>query len=44
MEEIKAYPIELDKTVFRALLNYCGENDISTNDFIKSNLEAIGEY
>lgn len=36
--------IEIEKDVYKSLLNYCEENDLSINQFIKSNLELIGEY
>ena len=42
--ELEKYPIEIEKEVLRALNGYCDENDISINQFIKANLEAIGEY
>ncbi len=41
---IRKYNIELEEEVLRALRVYCEENEISINQFIKSNLEAIGVY
>ena len=42
--ELKEYPISLEKEIYKSLLNYCNKEEISINQFIKSNLEAIGEY
>jgi len=39
--ELKEYAISLEKEVFSELLNYCEENKIDINQFIKSNLELI---
>lgn len=42
--ETQKFKIEIDKDVLITLNGYCKKNDISINEFIKTNLEAIGEY
>lgn len=36
--------IEIEPEVYKSLLNYCEKEQIEINDFIKSNLDLLGEY
>lgn len=41
MSEYIKKQIEIDKEVYKELIKYCEENEISINSFIKLNLECL---